>query len=248
VEYLALVLVGAAILAAAFWLRPSHSEVPDSERGVLQTPASPDYPELPDDADAAIRREWFWQIVELSREGDPAQEEQIAQLRAILSKYPAELIEVFGSEFDAVLSETYSWDLWGAAYVIMGGCSDDSFEYFRVWMVSRGNAFFEAARENPDRMAELIPPTFDDLPDFELFAYAAGDAWALKTGEEPYEMPTAPNMIYTREPDGQPFGEEDDDFSDRYPMLWERFGARPLGCDRVAKSGSLFEPPEAEGA
>ena len=29
-------------------------------------------------------------------------------------------------------ADSYDWGLWGAAYVIDGGCSDDNFDYFRA--------------------------------------------------------------------------------------------------------------------
>ncbi|WP_217498085.1 MULTISPECIES: DUF4240 domain-containing protein [Sphingomonas] len=35
---------------------------------------------------------------------------------------------------------SYRWDLWRAAKVAKGGVSDDGFEYFRTWLISRGRA------------------------------------------------------------------------------------------------------------
>lgn len=35
--------------------------------------------------------------------------------------------------------KTYDWDLWGAAYLINGGASDDGFDYFRGWLLSQGS-------------------------------------------------------------------------------------------------------------
>jgi hypothetical protein len=53
--------------------------------------------------------------------------------------------------------------LWGAAYVIEGGCSDDSFDYFRAYLISRGRAVYERAIADPDSLADI------ELED--------GDAW-----------------------------------------------------------------------
>ena len=44
--------------------------------------------------------------------------------------------DLFEAAFRRYLNEAYTWDLWGAADVIHGGCSDDGFEYFRRWLVS----------------------------------------------------------------------------------------------------------------
>ncbi|MFL6076856.1 MAG: DUF4240 domain-containing protein [Mycobacteriales bacterium] len=35
------------------------------------------------------------------------------------------------------MAESYQGDLWGAAYLINGGASDDGFDYFRGWLIAR---------------------------------------------------------------------------------------------------------------
>ena len=87
---------------------------------------------------------WFWDIIERTRSSDGDQDRQRAALAEELSKLSPAEIEAFGAIFDLQLAETYSWDLWGAAYVVMGGASDDSFEYFRVWLISRGRDVFRS--------------------------------------------------------------------------------------------------------
>jgi len=157
------------------------------------------------------------------------QDRQMAALSAELSKLAPAEIEAFGAVFDRLLTETYSWDLWGAAYVIMGGASDDSFEYFRVWLISLGRDVFEAARANPDGLATLIPADFDEAPDFERLAYVASKVWAEKTGGKPSSMPTQPAMAYSKEPSGERFDESPRSLARRYPRLWARFSEAPLG-------------------
>ena len=36
------------------------------------------------------------------------------------------------------MDDSYRWDLWGAAYLANGGCSDDGFDYFRGWLIGQG--------------------------------------------------------------------------------------------------------------
>jgi hypothetical protein len=175
------------------------------------------------------RIDWFWSVVERTRSPDGDQDRQMSALAAELSSLPPADIEAFSAAFDRLLTETYSWDLWGAAYVIMGGASDDSFEYFRVWLISRGRVTFESARADPDALATLIPVDFNDVPEFELLAYVASEEWARKTGDAPTEMPTQPDMIYSNEPSGEPFEESPEDLANRYPRLWARFSESPLG-------------------
>ncbi|WP_449342020.1 DUF4240 domain-containing protein [Streptomyces aurantiogriseus] len=32
----------------------------------------------------------------------------------------------------------YTWDLWGAAWVLLDGASDDAFDFFRCWLIGQG--------------------------------------------------------------------------------------------------------------
>jgi hypothetical protein len=50
--------------------------------------------------------------------------------------------------------ESYRWDLWGAAYQINRGCSDDSFDYFRGWLMAQGQTVWESAVADPDTLAD----------------------------------------------------------------------------------------------
>jgi Protein of unknown function (DUF4240) len=40
----------------------------------------------------------------------------------------------------ALGAESYDWNLWGAVYLMQGGCSDDAFDYFRGWLVMQGRS------------------------------------------------------------------------------------------------------------
>lgn len=84
----------------------------------------------------------------------------------------------FEVAFRRYLIEAYTWDLWGAAYVVHGGCSDDGFEYFRRWLVSRGRDVYEAALADPDSLAQLdVRPGADDVWEFEEIYYVAKDVY-----------------------------------------------------------------------
>ena len=61
---------------------------------------------------------------------------------------PDELIE-FHRLFNRAMDDAYIWDLWGAAYLINGGCSDDGFAYFRSWLISRGRGGLRRRRPGP---------------------------------------------------------------------------------------------------
>src|SRR5262249_3624297 len=97
----------------------------------------------------------FWQIVDAARLRAGADTgARVEAVRAGLSGLPATELESFQRHYDEQIRRSYHWDLWGAAFVMNGGCSDDGFRYFRDWLVSEGRATFEAALENPESLAD----------------------------------------------------------------------------------------------
>lgn len=47
-------------------------------------------------------------------------------------------------------------DLWAAVYVARGGCGDDSFHYFRCWLVKQGKSIYYNALNNPDSLLSVF--------------------------------------------------------------------------------------------
>ena len=70
---------------------------------------------------------------------------------------PEELME-FESHFEKIHTESFSWNLWGAAYLMNGGCSDDGFDYFRAWLMAQGQQTFDKVVKDPDTLATLADP------------------------------------------------------------------------------------------
>src|SRR5262249_58406734 len=111
------------------------------------------------------------------------QERQLAAVRKQLRKLSPEEVRDFARWLDEKLVGAYTWDLWGAAYLINGGCSDDGFHYFRAWLISRGQAVYEGAVQNPDSLAGLTDPERDDY-EFEDLWHIPQDVYKELTGEE----------------------------------------------------------------
>jgi hypothetical protein len=64
----------------------------------------------------------FWRIVDDARSNASDDEGFLRRIEARLRKLePEELIE-FESQFEKIHTESRSWNLWGAAYLINGGC------------------------------------------------------------------------------------------------------------------------------
>jgi hypothetical protein len=168
------------------------------------------------------RRE-FWNIIEESgkkAKGDPDMQMDTLrdQLQAIT---PEELVE-FQAHFDDCWCRANHWDLWAAAYIIGGGCSDDGFMDFRGWLISKGEKVFEAALKNADSLVDVMQEP-DGEGQIEGFQYIAPQVWAEKTGKEIID-----HFPYTKthpgEPEGEEWSEEGDDLSRRFPKLWKKYG------------------------
>jgi hypothetical protein len=173
----------------------------------------------------------FWAIIARAAAADQDPDAHMEALGAELRKLALDEIIAFEVAFRRYLNEAYTWDLWGAAFVIHGGCSDDGFEYFRRWLVSRGRDVYEAALADPDGLAQLdVRPGPDDVWEFEEIYYVAKDVFEEKGGEgdvRDYSEPEA--GLGGPGPSGDPFEDNEEHLARRYPNLWRRFGSAPLG-------------------
>lgn len=160
----------------------------------------------------------FWRLIEASQNKKRDCSKQAAKLEKLLSRLNAEEILGFENIFTTLLNESYRWDLWGAAYIINGGCSDDGFEYFRYWLIAQGRAYFEAAMQDSERAGDGAGDEQDT--ECEDIRYATRELYFAKTGQDIGEVADALN--YTAEPMGAPWTEED--LKARFPRLCEKFG------------------------
>jgi hypothetical protein len=121
----------------------------------------------------------FWDIIDTACPADGDEEEWYDGLIQTVAKLAPEDILAFDWRFDALTSAAYTVDLWGAAYLINGGASDDGFYYFRCWLVCKGKQVYEAALANPDSLADVVQA--DQEYEAEIYS-APGYAWLEATG------------------------------------------------------------------
>ena len=98
----------------------------------------------------------FWALIDTARslaDGDP-DETAAAVERMLMERDPDEIYAYLEQEA-RVMERSYSWSLWGAAYITNGGCSDDGFDYWRGWLIAQGRDVFEAVLANPDSLTDL---------------------------------------------------------------------------------------------
>jgi hypothetical protein len=168
----------------------------------------------------------FWEIIGLSRrEFDPARrdgnmERQLQELEALLSELSPEEIFAFDKHLTEHMKRAYRWDLWGAAYILASGCSDDGFVDFRGWLISMGRQVFESAMADVESLAEIADgPGIEDVL-FEGFINVPDQVYEQLTGREIPE--------YTDHSPGEPSGDRWDPKGDelrmRFPRLWSKYG------------------------
>lgn len=176
----------------------------------------------------------FWKLIDMAhRKGDDL-DEQVEWLIGKLSKKSENDIVRFDFLFNQNYSKSYTSDLWAAAYIIRGGCSDDSFDYFRAWLLFLGKEPYEEAIRNPESLIPYMAKLEDDVPEFEELLSCASMAYEEKTGrdQEQYlelylKLTGQSNGILEMEFDW----EEDDEegLSKKFPRLWHIYGDNPLG-------------------
>lgn len=181
--------------------------------------------------------EMFWEIIDSTIEHEAIPQRQLSSLRSTLSNLTPDEIVAFEQAFTRKLWRAYTWDLWGAAHVAHGGASDDAFEYFRRWLVSKGRHVYDTVLRNPDDLADLIEagtsgvtPGEDGVFEFEAIYYVALDVWGAKTGKDFYAVGSdfPEGSDGPTELSGTPFEDDVEHLSQRCPKLWRIFGENPL--------------------
>jgi len=180
--------------------------------------AAPAAPPAPADAmqmdDAA-----FWELITETRAaaGNDT-DKQSDVLEQLLRSLPANQIAQFERIRQGLDRRAYTYELWGAAYVIEDGCSDDCFRDFRGYLISLGRDPYEAALRNPDSLASVAQDA--ETGNWENADDVAPDAY---DGVADEDIPTGDS-----EPSGDPSGEPwDDEHAEQlvrhYPRLAARF-------------------------
>jgi hypothetical protein len=168
----------------------------------------------------------FWKLInDVQGEGP---HETADQLTKALAEMPIQSILDFGHHWDNLHDRAYSWPLWGAAYLIQGGCSDDGFIDFRSWLILQGEKVYSDALGDPDSLANV---KFDpDQADCEC--YPGPEAYDAKIEKAKVQLDyyTALEMAYPGRVAPQAPSGEEWDFDDmaemkkRFPLLCNKFG------------------------
>lgn len=186
----------------------------------------------------AMNQEQFWQLISEMNTKDETSEWLVEQLAA----KSADEVADYEIHLQTALQQSYTSSLWAAAYIILGGCSDDSFDYFRGWLIACGQETFESAVQNPENLANLIPAYYEEdelIPEFEEMLSTGFEAFSLKeTGDTEWDNEIWEKFSSLLDEKGYEsfeqgikfdWEEDEDELAERFPKLWERFGENPLG-------------------
>jgi hypothetical protein len=130
-----------------------------------------------------LNEEQYWSLVENSLKLTQDQDQQGQFLVSEINNLSLHDIIRFQLRTDHLLNEMYTSEMWCAGYIMNNGCSDDGFEYFRCWIISRGKEVYYKAKANPDYLVNEVVEG-REIYEFELFGVAANEAFEEATGEE----------------------------------------------------------------
>lgn len=123
-----------------------------------------------------VDEEFFWEEIENSFSNN--YQKQIENLHSLLSQRTKEEIIKFKNTFDLIMIHSYDSNLWEKAYAINMGCSDDTFEYFRSWIISQGKNKFYNSLSNPDYLKYFAKKEI--MQNYEGFEYVAQEVADIK--------------------------------------------------------------------
>jgi hypothetical protein len=168
---------------------------------------------------ASIGSPTVWGPVQAAAaEGGDSTEGRSEALTDELDAKSPEAIEAFDAARRQVDRQLYTWDVWGAAYVIEDGCSDDCFRDFRAYLISLGRGPYRTALRNPDGIAPVVEDA--ETGDWENADNVAPDAYEEVAGED---IPSGDSDL-DGEPSGTPWDDEQqDELVRRYARLADRF-------------------------
>lgn len=169
-------------------------------------------------SDKLMDEDQFWKIIQKTKDNSNSDfEEQQEELANELRKLTPDDIILFGNRFRYFRGQANTWELWGAIYIIHGGCSDDSFNDFREWVIGQGKDFYYKTIKDPESLVEVDTNKIEEI-DWEGLGYVPSTVFEEITGQEmPYPFQ---EQIKTT---GQEWEEESDDLKTMFPRLYSKY-------------------------
>lgn len=155
----------------------------------------------------------FWDLVKLNREKSENKFDFIENLSNQLEEFKPTEIKRFERTFLSKYNELNRWEVWALAYIARPGCGDDAFDYFKAWVISKGQETFEDVKNL--NVSEL-KKHFDEDPQLEEMFSLAENVYENKTGEL-----MSPARVKKQKLTGKQWKEQN--LEKDFPEIWKLF-------------------------
>jgi len=165
-----------------------------------------------------MEEDLFWRIIQTTKDnsGGDFGEQQNELAKELRKLAPGDIV-LFGNRFRYFRGLANTWELWGAIYIIHGGCSDDSFNDFREWVIGQGKDFYYKTIKDPESLAEYDTDAMDEM-EWEGLGYVPSTVFKELTRQDmPYPFQE------TEDTSGTEWAEEGDDLKKMFPKLAAKF-------------------------
>lgn len=161
----------------------------------------------------------FWEIIQIVKNNSANDYEQkYEELAKQLHTLTPDDIILFANRFRFFRGQANTWELRGAIHIIQGGCDDDSFTYFREWVIGQGKEFFFKTIREPETLAQLETGFIEETSEFEGSGDVPSTVFKEMTGQD---MPCP--FQEDQDTTGKEWTEEGDDLKKRFPLIYARY-------------------------
>jgi hypothetical protein len=173
-------------LLATIGAPPAELARVDADIAAIEAEARPGPRGKPDNR--PMTEDVFWELIDHGL-GDLSLGERLETLPERLALFKPAAIRNFDLILRQMDNACYRTDIWALAWLLRGGCSDDSFDAFRGWLILQGRKVFEATLADPDAFDVALhhgeSGGMDELRDAAPTAYEWREAKSMKPVKAP---------------------------------------------------------------
>ena len=164
----------------------------------------------------------FWQFVGVERSAAKDDDHFDALIENKLRVFSNDELIAFQDTYGDIAHTAFTWRVWGAAYLMNSGCSDDGFSDFRAWLISQGQDFFERTLNEPDSLVGFDETQLLERGTYSNLGFIAETLYAQRTGE--CYMPAPLDEAGKKIDMGQGWDFDNrSEMEKRYPRLFKKY-------------------------
>ena len=116
---------------------------------------------LPTALNTNINEKQFWILIDNCKKNAITASTFLNSLRNSLEQLKGKEILKFNNLVTDKINQLNNYELWAMAYLILGGCSDDMFDYFKMWIICQGKELYQAALEGAEPFVNVVIPKWE---------------------------------------------------------------------------------------